>query len=316
MKSNHIYLLFTLDYLNQTMNVRHLRTLVAIADGDSFLAAAERLYLTPAAVSQQMKSLESELRVALFDRSTRPPRLNPHGASLVERARGVLQSYDAFVDAAGAPGELAGRLVLGCVSGVSSDLLPRALANLRQLHPRLLVRIEEGQSASLTRGVLRRELDAAIVTEGQLPEPELRSLPVLNEPLIVVAPSDSRGENWKELLESHAFLRINRRSGMGSQIDRVLRQEGIVLEEAMELDSSEAIVSMALAGLGAGVVPAGRLSQELCGRLRTRPFGGPPVSRRVVLVERRNNQRSELAQVLYEELQRLVTPDEAIVQAP
>ena len=298
------------------MNVRHLRTLVAIADSDSFLAAAERLYLTPAAVSQQMKSLEDELQVPLFDRSTRPPRLNPHGASLVERARGVLQSYDAFVDAAGAPGELAGRLVLGCVNGVSSDLLPRALANLRQRHPRVRVRIEEGQSASLTHGVLRRELDAAIVTEGQLPEPELRSLPVLNEPLIVVAPDGSPGATWKELLETHAFLRINRRSGMGTQIDRVLRREGIVLEEAMELDSSEAIVSMALAGLGAGVVPAGRLSNKLRRRLRTLAFGDPPVSRRVILVERRNNQRSELAQVLYEELQRLVISNKPAGQAP
>ena len=159
--------------------------------------------------------------------------------------------------------------------------------------------------------MLRRELDAAIVTEGQLPEPELRSLPVLNEPLIVVAPRRiAQGATWKELLETHAFLRINRRSGMGSQIDRALRQEGIILEEAMELDSSEAIVSMALAGLGAGVVPAGRLSEELRSRLRTLAFGDPPVSRRVVLLERRSNQRSELAQVLYEELQRLVTPEE------
>ena len=103
---------------------------------------------------------------------------------------------------------------------------------------------------------------------------------------------------------------------MGAQIDGVLRRAGIVLEEAMELDSSEAIVSMALAGLGAGVVPAGRLSEELCSRLRTVAFGDPPVSRRVVLIERRNNQRSALAQVLYEELQRLVTAKDARGQAP
>lgn len=298
------------------MNVRHLRTLVSIADSDSFLAAAERLFLTPAAVSQQMKSLEGELRVALFDRSTRPPRLNPHGASLVERARGVLHSYDAFVDAAGAPGELAGRLVLGCVSGVSSHLLPRALASLRERHPRLRVRIEEGMSSPLTRGVLRRELDAAIVTEGLLPEPELRSLPVLKEPLIVVAPAGSGGTTWKALLTGQAFLRINRQSGMGSLIDKILRQEGVILEEAMELDSSEAVVSMALAGLGAGVVPAGRLGEAVRGKLRTLAFGDPPVSRQVVLVERRNNQRSELAQVLYEELQRLATPASRPTQDP
>ena len=59
------------------MDIRHLKTLVAIAESESFLAAAERVSLTPAAVSLQMKTLETQLNVALFDRSTRPPHLNP-----------------------------------------------------------------------------------------------------------------------------------------------------------------------------------------------------------------------------------------------
>ncbi|MHA1164597.1 MAG: helix-turn-helix domain-containing protein, partial [Alphaproteobacteria bacterium] len=58
------------------MNIPQLRTLVAIADHTGFAAAAERLFVTPAAVSQQMRALEDELQVALFDRTTRPPRLN------------------------------------------------------------------------------------------------------------------------------------------------------------------------------------------------------------------------------------------------
>ncbi len=293
------------------MNIRHLRTLVAIADHESFLAAAERLFLTPAAVSQQMKALEDTLQVTLFDRSTRPPRLNAHGAGLIESARTVLQSYDAFVDSAGAPGELAGRLVIGCVSGVSSDLLPRALANLRRAHPRLQVRIEEGLSGPLLRRVLRRELDAAIVTEPPGPEPELRAVPIVNEPMVVVGLADHKADNtrdldWRALLSSRPFLRLNRTTGMGVVIDQALRAAGLAPDEAMELDSSEAVVAMAAAGLGVGVVPASRVTSDYGERLVTVPFGDPPASRRVVLIERRNNQRSDLAQVLYEELQRLV----------
>jgi len=75
------------------MNIQHLRTLLAVHDHASFSEAAEALFLTPAAVSQQMRNLEDELQVTLFDRTTRPPRLNAHGANLVEQARDVLEFY-------------------------------------------------------------------------------------------------------------------------------------------------------------------------------------------------------------------------------
>lgn len=287
------------------MNIIHLRTLVAIDEHKSFAAAAERLFLTPAAVSQQMRALEEELQTAVFDRTTRPPSLNAHGTFLAERARDVLLGFDRFVDAAKHPGEIAGRLALGCINGVSTDLIPRALAGLRQRYPRLQVRIEEGFSRNLPLRVKRRELDAAIITEPAVPDPELESLLILTEPLLVVAPSDTKAETWDQAVVGHPFLRLNRESGMAMAIDARLRHGGLVVEDAMELDSTEAILRMAEAGLGVGVVPEGRLRWEPETVVRRFPFGDPPVSRRVVLVERRNNQRSDLSQILYAELRRL-----------
>ena len=58
------------------MDIRHLKTLVTVADSDSFASAAEQLFITPAAVSQQIRLLEEELETELFDRAIRPPRLN------------------------------------------------------------------------------------------------------------------------------------------------------------------------------------------------------------------------------------------------
>ncbi|MGD9868906.1 MAG: LysR family transcriptional regulator [Hyphomicrobiales bacterium] len=288
------------------MNIASLRTLVAIADHGSFAAVASRLHLTPAAVSQQMRGLEAELRTPLFDRTTRPPRLTAHGAHVAERAREVLHNFDAFLDVAKAPGEIAGRLALGCIAGISSDLVPRALANLRERFPRLQIRMEEGQSGPLIEQVRRRELDAAVVTEPPVPEPELESLLIMYEPLVVVAPPKSKAADWRDALTSLPFLRLNRSSGMGTLIDHEIRRAGLVVQDAMELDSSEAVLSMAEAGLGAGVIQAGRLKLASGpGSLRTFPFGDTPVRRRVVLMERLNNQRSDLSQVLYLELKRL-----------
>lgn len=291
------------------MNIPQLRTLVAIADYKGFADTADRLNLTPAAVSQQMRALEDDLQVALFDRTTRPPRLNAHGIHIAERAREVLRGFDAFLEEARAPDELAGVLMLGCISGFSSSLIPAALGHLRKRYPRLQVKIEEGQSAELIRQVRRRELDAAIVTEPLVPEPELEVLPITAEPLIAIAPSGSRATGWKQALTSHPFLRLNRLSGMGALIDATIRKAGLVVDEAMELDSSDVVLSMVHAGLGAGVIPTGRFKGEFAEDVRAYPFGSPPVSRRVVLIERPNYERSDLSQVLYLELKRLTSEE-------
>ena len=78
-----------------------------------------------------MRDLEDELGVELFDRKTRPPRLNAHGQALVEQGRDLLTRFDTLAAQARSPGEIGGRLMLGCVSGVSSGLIPEALASLR-----------------------------------------------------------------------------------------------------------------------------------------------------------------------------------------
>jgi DNA-binding transcriptional LysR family regulator len=282
------------------MNIAHLRTLIAIVDTQSFTSAAENLFITPSAVSHQMRDLERDLGVDLFDRATRPPKLNAHGHAVVDRGREVLAEFDILVDLARSPGEIGGRLMLGCVSGVSSDLIPLALASLRASHPAVQVSMEEGLSEALASRVRRRELDAAIITELPEPEPELKSLLITKEAMIVVAPRDCQLTRWDEILAAYPFIRLNRNAGMGKVIDRALRESRVRVKEAMELDSSEAVVGMARAGLGAGVIPAGRLRQIPAGEIVALPFGEPPIHRKVVLIERSNNPRSDLSQLVYD----------------
>jgi DNA-binding transcriptional LysR family regulator len=160
--------------------------------------------------------------------------------------------------------------------------------------------MEEGLSDALANRVRRRELDAAIITELPESDPELKSLLIIEEPMLLVAPPDCQLTTWRDVLRAYPFIRLNRNAGMGKVIDRALRAEQIVVEEAMELDSSEAVVGMARAGLGAGVVPDGRLRHVGANQIVSMPFGEPPISRRVVLIERRNNPRSDLSRLVYD----------------
>ncbi len=287
------------------MNLSQLRSLIAIADAPNFSTAADRLFVTPSAISHQMRDLERELGVALFDRSSRPPRLNAHAQAVIEQGRDLVNRFDQLAELARSPGTIGGRLMLGCVSGVSGDSIPRALADLRASHPAVRVSIEEGLSEPLANRVRRRELDAAIVTELPDPDPELKSLVIVDEPMLVVAPPDCPHSDWRTILASYPFIRLNRNAGMGKIIDRTLRRNKLAVEEAMELDSSEAVVGMARAGLGAGVVPDGRLRQVPADAVVAVPFGEPAIHRRVVLTERRNNPRSDLSQLVYDAMLRV-----------
>ncbi len=73
------------------MDTRQLKTLLAIATHGTFAQAAEIVGLTPSAVSQQINALEQELRVTLFDRSSRPPKPTSHGMQVIEVAREILR---------------------------------------------------------------------------------------------------------------------------------------------------------------------------------------------------------------------------------
>ncbi len=284
------------------MHIQHIKTLVAIHDHDSFADAADALFLTPAAISQQIRYMEDQLQIKLFDRSTRPPTLSAHGINIVTEGRDVIARFDALIEMARASGEIAGVLTIGSATGVTSALVPRALAGLRERYPRLQVRIEEGLTNDLIGRVRRRTLDAALITEPLVPEPDMKTLPITTEALVVVMPKALKERGWKNIVTARPFLRLNRKSGVGVLIDDTLRRAGINVSEAMELDSSESIVDLVAAGLGVGVVPAGRLSGANVSKVRSIPFGTPPVKRQVVLIERQNNQRSDLAGILYQEL--------------
>ena len=153
------------------MSIRHLRTLLAIAERGSFAAAARDVHLTESAVSMQMKALEAELGVSLFDRTTRPPALTDAARALVPQAADLIAGYERLARRETDDGLVQGHLRLGAVPSVITGILPGAIAALRRRHPGVHVEIAMALSAELVERVERRALDAAIVSElGRVPD--------------------------------------------------------------------------------------------------------------------------------------------------
>ena len=113
----------------------------------------------------------------------------------------------------------------------------------------------------LANRVRNLELDAAIIAELPEPDVEMTSLRLIEEKMMVVAPPDYELSSWRAILAAYPFIRLNRHAGMGKVIDSALKENQVQVQEVVELDSSEFVIGMVRAGLGAGVIPTGRLRQ-------------------------------------------------------
>ena len=131
------------------MNLRVLETFIAIHDGESFIDAARRLGLTQSAVSMQIKSLEEELGVELFDRRVRPPVMTPAAMAIVTPAREVLTLVQSIAERVKHSQSLSGRLALGAIQTASVSLLPDCLSLVSRRYPGIQVTVETGLSALL-----------------------------------------------------------------------------------------------------------------------------------------------------------------------
>ena len=288
------------------MNIRQLRTVVAIADQGSLSAAGRAVGLTHSAISLQVKSLEAELGVTIIDRSRRPPVLTPHGIALVGHARNLIDLLDQIA-AIGRDQSLIGTLTLGVVPTAMVGLVPPALARLRRDHPRLVIEIRVGLSGDLAAGLQSGDLDAAVSTAPESPLRGLVTREILREPLVVLAPAAAPEADDARLLSTHPYLWFNRRTWAGQQIERRLAERGVSVDAAMEVDSLEAIDALVRHGLGVSVVPHRRGGTNP-GDVRVVPFGDPPLHRVLVLMERHGHAKSMLTDTLLETLRHAPLP--------
>ena len=174
------------------MELRHLRNFVAIAEERSFTRAAERLWVAQPGLSVQVKRLERELGVRLFDRHTRGVDLTDAGELFLERARiAVAAAEDAFATGQDMAGGLVGAVRVGFAMSARSSLGERLLDAFADSRPKVEVTVVEAYGGVVVREVANGRLDAALVP---LPfaAPELHHAPFGSEPLIVAVGAEHR----------------------------------------------------------------------------------------------------------------------------
>jgi len=288
------------------MSLRHLRTLVAVAHYGSFVAAAEKLGLTQSAVSQQMRALEAEMAVVLFDRQGRSPRLNTDGREACLRAEQVLQQYAELGQGLGNCSVAHGTLAIGATYTVQTGPLAPVLSQLRKSLPHLFLRVYRGMSAELAQRVEHGELDAVITTgPPQVLSSHCEWHTLNTEPFYLIAPREAAGQTLSHLLQTSDYIRFDRRAWAGTLIDDELKAQGLVLRETMEMDSLLAAFRMVEHGLGVTIMPLDqRTLAEISRRFYILPFGRESLCREVGLYQQRHHNRRQLTDMLLQAFER------------
>ena len=172
------------------MELRQLIAFKEVATHASFTAAATHLHLTQSAVSQQIKALEDECNVTLFDRSGRLVRLTNAGQVLLSHVERILAQVDnARIEMAEMAGGARGRCRLASLPTIAAYLLPRALATFQRRYPGVEVQLMEAVQLQLLEWVQQGTVDFSIVA---LPvhDPHLQSAPLLHDDFVLVVPKD------------------------------------------------------------------------------------------------------------------------------
>lgn len=283
-------------------SIRTLQTFLAAARLGSFAAAGQEVGLTAAAVGLQVRALEQELGVPLFDRSARAVVLNPEGRRRVPAVKDLVDRWQ-LLQARPEEGELAGTVVMGALVSALMGAFADALWAVKRAHPALEVTLFAGQSADFMARVERGELDAAVVTQPPAHLPgTMRWSPLYREPMVLVVPVKPHFELPADPLQMLArcpFMRFDRRTWTGHLVDAALAQCRATVVEGLELNSVEAIVELVRQGFGISIVPRlANLQWQRDKALRLVPLPRLTVERRVGLLERRRHGRERFTQAL------------------
>src|SRR6201994_2542712 len=174
------------------MNLRQLRYAVALAEAQSFTKAADNEYVVQSALSQQLRKLEDELGITLFERTTRTVTPTPAGEALLPLMREVLAGVEQIkFDAQTISETVAGRLTVGMMEVPSESLDVAALmASFHARYPAVSVTLRSGGSNLLIEAVRDRKLDVAVVGSNVPPASgRLTCTALFTEPLVAVLPS-------------------------------------------------------------------------------------------------------------------------------
>jgi DNA-binding transcriptional LysR family regulator len=242
------------------MELYQLRSFAAVAELGHLTRAAERLHISQPAVSAQIKALEDELGVVLFERVSSGMMLTSAGRKLLSAAEKVLDAAQALRSRARTlQGEVVGRVRVGTVSDPEFTRVGEFLANALQAHPLLEIEIQHAVSGEAFEKVRDGALDASFYY-GSLEHPDVAAMPLIDFAYRIVAPAAwgdrIRHASWDELVQMPWIL-APRISTLRTLVEELFAERGSSPVIRVEADHEAVMRSLVIAGGGITLVREG-----------------------------------------------------------
>ena len=260
--------------------------------------------MTQPAVSMQMKQLEKNLDIILFERHGKSLSLSAAGEQLREYSKEIIQGYNNMLDfVEKAKGCETGHLVIS-VATTANHFTTRILAAFSKKYPKVTISLDVTNRKNILQQLENYEPDLVIM--GEPPKGlGLKSERFMPNPLVIIATPDHPLKNKKKLkikdLENEKFVVREKGSGTREAIERHFAESGLVCDTTLEMSSNEAIKHAVSAGFGLGIVSMHTVELELLNKhLITLDVAGFPLKRYWHLVTRKGKAMSPVAEAFRE----------------
>jgi len=237
---------------------RALRSLSLLATSGSITEIATTLHLSPAAIHKQLKGLEGELGVQLYERAGRRLRLTPPAEILLPHVKDLLAQHELALAALEEwRGLRKGLVRIGAGPTISSYVLPLLLQKFRRSYPDIDLFVETGHTPALVDGLMRGSLDLALLVSSELlAEPELAAEVFWDCEFVLVSRLRQAPHRCRLAeLRNYPFILFQKGSRMENLIDRYFADRDFHPRVIMRFDNAEAIKAMIRTGLGISMLP-------------------------------------------------------------
>lgn len=248
------------------MELRHLRYFVAVAESGSLTKASYKLGIQQPPLGQQIRALEAELKVQLFERAPKRIALSNAGKEFLQDARRILASaHDAVEKVRRFDRGEQGLLTVGFTSSASlHPIAPRVLGAFGAAYPLAKVEVEERETYELILGLQKRKLDAAFMRFAPEKVSELTSLQLLDEDMVLAVPRhhalarNLRQPATLKMLTGEGFVLYRRPDGFGiyDWMIAALAKRGFTPRVTHEVHRMMASLNIVASGAGVSFVPA------------------------------------------------------------
>ena len=273
------------------MELRHLRTIVAVAENRSLTKAGEELYLSQSAVSQQIRRLEQELGVEVFHRTSRSVELTAEGRVILGYAQRVLAEVDGMrTELDELSGLLSGELRIGGVYPTGPYDLFGLLADFRAAHPGVAIHMVETTQEDVLTALRADDLDCAFAAvDPDALGDEFAATLIWQDELVVALPGDHRLCDQESItfeeLAAEDLIAYRDNSALRRRLERTLDERGIQPRNAFICTEMAAVRGLASKGLGVALMPLS-VAEEPGPPIELRPIGPQPFTWPVALVWR------------------------------